>query len=174
MLELAARRAPTLGAGRLVCLDGPAGSGKTTLATTLRQQFPGATLVHTDELLQGWGGLPGLAATVERLLLPLAAGRTGSWTRWDWHADAWAETHRVPPGPMLVLEGTGSWSPAIADLVTALVWVEAPSEVRLRRGLARDGESMRDHWLQWRREEDELHGHLGTRERADVLVETSD
>ena len=32
VVDLALRRPPTLGDGRLVCIDGPAGSGKTTLA----------------------------------------------------------------------------------------------------------------------------------------------
>jgi uridine kinase len=172
VLDVAAHRSPTLGTGRLVCLDGPAGSGKTTLAAALAHQS-GAHVVHTDELLEGWGGLPGLAGAVGRLLRPLAEGRPGTWTRWDWHADAWAETHEVAPVPLLVVEGTGSWSPLVADLVTVLVWVEAPSDVRLTRGIERDGEAMRPEWERWRLEEDALHRRFGTRGRADVLVETS-
>ena len=173
VLARAEDRSPTLGSGRLVCLDGPAGSGKTTLAGALGRLAPGSVVVHTDELLQGWGGLPGLADSVECLLRPLAEGRPGSWRRWDWHADGWAETHQVAPGPLLVVEGTGSWAPAIRDLVTVLVWVEAPSAQRLERGLARDGEAMRPHWERWRVEEDDLHARLGTRSSADLRVDTS-
>ncbi len=170
--ELTARP-PTLGSGRLVCVDGPAGSGKTTLAGALGAVLPGAEVVHCDELLQGWGGLPGLAATVQRLLEPLADDEPGSWRRWDWLADDWAETHVVRPGGVLVLEGVGSWSPAIAPLVGRLVWVETDPAVRLRRGLARDGEQMRPQWEQWRLDEDALFARLGTRARADVLVDTA-
>jgi uridine kinase len=174
VLALADRRAATLGNGRLVVIDGPAGSGKTTLTAALAGLAPGSPVVHTDELLEGWAGLPGLAASVERLLRPLAAGRSGTWRRWDWHAGAWAESHEVAAGPpLLVVEGTGSWCPAVADLVTVLVWVEAPSTERLERGLARDGEAMRPHWERWRLEEDELHGRFGTRARADVVVDTA-
>ena len=163
---------PTLGPGRLVCIDGPAGSGKTTLAAGLADVVPGAQVVHCDELLQGWRGLPGLAATVADLLAPLASDRIGRWRRWDWHADGWAETHDVTPGGLLVVEGVGSWSPDIADLVGVLVWVEAGSELRLERGLARDGEQMRAHWEQWRRDEDELFATLGTRDHAHLVVTT--
>jgi uridine kinase len=173
VLELALDRTPTLGAGHLICVDGPAGSGKTTLAEAIGEQCPESDVVHTDELLEGWSGLPGLHRSVEDLLRPLAAGRAGSWTRWDWHADRWAETHVVEPGALVVLEGTGSWAPGIADLVTVLVWVEAPTGIRLERGLARDGEAMRPQWEQWRIDEDALHARLGTRHQADVLVETS-
>lgn len=163
---------PTLGTGRLVCVDGPAGSGKTTLADAIALAFPGTLVVHCDELLRGWAGLPGLADSVEALLRPLAAGGTGHWRRWDWLADGWAETHAVRPGGLLVLEGVGSWSPAIADLVGFLVWVEADSDVRLARGIERDGEAMRPHWERWRVEEDALFAAHGTRARADLVVVT--
>lgn len=163
---------PTLGTGRLVCVDGPAGSGKTTLATALADAVPGTRVVHCDELLQGWRGLPGLAATVHRLVAPLAAGEPGAWVRWDWYAGDWAETHTVDPGGLLVLEGVGSWSPTIAPLVGVLVWVEAESSLRLARGIERDGEQMRHHWEQWRLDEDVLFERLGTRRHADVVVTT--
>ena len=99
---------PTLGPGRLVCVDGPAGSGKTTLAGALVRAVPGSQLVQCDDLLHGWQGLPGLADSVAALLEPLARGEVGAWRRWDWHADDWAETHQVSPGGLLVLEGVGS------------------------------------------------------------------
>jgi uridine kinase len=163
---------PTLGAGRLVCVDGPAGSGKTTLAAALADVVPEAHVVHCDELLQGWRGLPGLAGTIETLLEPLARGEQGRWTRWDWLADDWAETHPVDPGGLLVLEGVGCWSPAVARLVGVLVWVEAESSLRLRRGIERDGEQMRPQWEQWRLDEDALFARLGTRSEADLVVVT--
>lgn len=163
---------PTLGPGRLVCVDGPAGSGKTTVAAALAEVVPGAQVVHCDELLEGWRGLPGLAATVEALLTPLASGEQSGWRRWDWHADGWAETRPVVPGGLLVLEGVGCWSAAIAPLVGVLVWVEAGSQLRLARGIERDGEQMRAHWEQWRRDEDALFARLRTRDHADLVVST--
>ena len=173
VLEHVRSRPPTLGTGRLVCIDGPAGSGKTTLATDVARLAPEAVVVHADELLQGWSGLPGLAASVEAMLRPLARGRTGHWRRWDWLASCWAETHAVEPGGLLVVEGVGSGAAAYADLIGCLVWVEAgDAEVRLQRGLDRDGEQMRPQWEQWMREEAALHAADRTRERADVVVTT--
>lgn len=172
VLDLVATRPPTLGPGRLVCVDGPAGSGKTTLAAAVAALAPEAVVVHTDELLEGWSGLPGLAASIEALLRPLAEGRRGRWRRWDWHASGWAETHEVEPGGLLVLEGAGSWAPAYAALVGCLAWVEADPHTRLDRGIARDGEQMRADLLQWRRDEDELHARLGTRDHADLVLTT--
>jgi hypothetical protein len=60
----------------------------------------------------------------------------------------------------------------LADAMTVLVWVEAGSGVRLDRGVARDGQAMRDHWIAWREAEEALFAREGTRERADVTVRT--
>lgn len=162
----------TLGEGRLLCVDGPAGAGKTTLSKVLETLEPTVVVVHCDDLLHGWSGLPGLAETVAGLLRPLSLGQPGRWRRWDWLADSWAETHTVEPGRLIVLEGVGSWSPAIAPWVGALIWVEAPVDLRLARGLDRDGQELRPQWIQWRRDENELFARLGTRARADVVLTT--
>jgi energy-coupling factor transporter ATP-binding protein EcfA2 len=172
LLALALTRPPTLGTGRLVCIDGPAGSGKTTLAAELAALAPEGTVIHTDDLLEGWAGLPGLAASVEALLAPLAEGRPGRWRRWDWHSSAWAETREVPPAGLLILDGVGSWSPAIAPRVTALAWVEAAYDVRMARGLARDGEAFAPHWDGWAADEAALFAATRARDRADLVLVT--
>ncbi len=171
VLAHALARPPTLGAGRLVCIDGLAGAGKTTLALALADAVP-AQVVHTDELLEGWGGLPGLGATIDTVVRPLAAGEPSAWTRWDWHGSDWAESHPLLPGGLLVLEGVGSAPAIVADLITTLVWIEAPREDRLRRGLARDGEPMRPHWERWLDDETALHARERTRDRADLVYGT--
>lgn len=163
---------PTLGDGRLVCIDGPAGSGKTTLAAALAGLVPDAQVVHSDELLEGWRGLPGLSATVTGLLTPLVAGEPGWWRRWDWYADDWAESREVRPGGVLVLEGVGCWSSAISHLVGVLVWLEADPQVRLARAVERDGDQLRAHWDQWRADESELFARTATKQHADLVVTT--
>ena len=131
MLELVDQRPPTLGRGRLLCVDGPAGSGKTTLADEIRA-ITGAPVVHMDNLYEGWDGLPRVGQQLERLLLPLSRNRPGSYRRWDWYADRWAEVVVIPPAPLLVLEGVGSGSRTTAALITVLAWVEVPADLRLR------------------------------------------
>jgi uridine kinase len=171
VLDLALARPATLGSGRLVCVDGPAGSGKSTLARAVVELAGDAQLVQTDDLLEGWSGLPGLAGTLEAFLRPLAAGEPSRWRRWDWHASAWAEHHTVSPGGLLVVEGVGSGARRIADLVTVLVWVEAPEALRLERGMARDGEAVRAYWEQWMLDEAAEHAEQLTRQRADLRVD---
>jgi uridine kinase len=178
VVELLLTRPPTLGDGRLVCIDGPAGSGKTTLARLVADGFDRLTqgdspssLLHTDDLIEGWSGLPGLDAQLERVLRPLADGRPGSCRRYDWVEGAFAETVIVEPCPLLVVEGVGSGAARFDDLRTLLIWVEAPYDERLRRGVERDGDAFAPHWEQWAHEEADLFAREHTRERADLHLD---
>nr|WP_246284039.1 4-amino-4-deoxy-L-arabinose transferase [Nocardioides perillae] len=159
----------------MVCVDGPAGSGKTTLAAALdtAARAVGLTtgVVHGDDLLAGWSGLPGLAGSLATALAPLAEGRPGAYRRRDWVADRWAEEVAVPVVDLLVVEGVGSGTPLLDGWRSVLVWVEAPRDLRLARGLARDGEAFAPHWEAWARDEEAVQSADRTRERADVLVD---
>lgn len=163
-------RTATLGAGRLICIDGPAGSGKTTLAAAVAA-LTDAPVVHLDDLYPGWAGLFAVDAMVLDLLTPLSEGRPGHYRRWDWYAGEYRETRQVDPTPLLVLEGVGAGNTAWGDLVTTLVWVEAPPAVRRARALDRDGEGLLEHWAAWTADEERLFREQGTRARADLVVE---
>ncbi len=170
VLGLVRSRPATLGAGRLICVDGPAGSGKTTLGRAI-SDLAQAPLIHMDDLYDGWGGLPRLADQLDSILAPLARGEAGSYRRYDWEAGRYDETVAVVPAPLLVLEGVGSGSRVTDGLATVLVWVEAPADLRVRRGLERDGEQVEHHWRQWTLDEAEHFDREGTAGRADLLVD---
>ena len=172
VIALAESDEPRLGSTRLVCIDGPAGSGKTTLATDILALAPGTTLVHVDELVAGWRGLPTVQQPIGALLAELARDRPGTWRRFDWPTDSYAEEHTVEPTGLLVLEGCGSGGRDWARWTHVLVWMEATDAVRLRRGLARDGEHMREQWLRWMDDEAAVFAREETRSRADVVVAT--
>lgn len=172
---LAAR--PRLGPVRLAAIDGPAGSGKTTLAAALAAALAAhgaiVAVLHLDDLYDGWTGLEGslwprLAAQV---LEPLRRGRAGRYQRYDWDVgrfDGWVD---VPVPEVLVLEGCGSARRAAAPFVVLTAWVQAPADVRLARGLARDGEAARAHWERWMRDEAAHFARERTADRADVRLD---
>jgi uridine kinase len=163
--------APRLGGVRLVCVDGPAGSGKTTLAGRLAEELD-APVLHLDDLYEGWSGLGGVWERLEaQVLQPLAAGRPARYQRYDWEREAFAEWREVPAPRVLVLEGCGSAPRALGGRAVLVAFVEAPADVRLRRGLERDGEAMRPHWERWMELEAAHFEAEGTRGRADVLVD---
>lgn len=172
VLDLLASAPPRLGTTRLVAIDGPAGSGKSTLALALADRLR-APVVRLDDLYPGWEGLFAVSDAVLDLLTPLASGRPGSYRRYDWEAGDHRESHQVDPAPVLVVEGVGAGNRAWADWISVLVWVEAGSAYeRLRRGLARDGDTYRPQWERWMRDEQRLFAAERTRERADLVVTT--
>ncbi|WP_275003700.1 uridine kinase family protein [Promicromonospora iranensis] len=157
---------------RLVCVDGPAGSGKTTLAAQLADALE-APVIHMDDLYEGWAGGPDAgAANLRRWVLdPLAEGEPVRYQRYDWYADDWAEWHDVPRSAHLVVEGCGAAARQVDALGALRIWVEADDAERLRRGLERDGEDARDHWLRWMTDEAGHYEREDTRERADVRLD---
>jgi len=165
-----AARAPRLGRTRLVVVDGPAGSGKTTFAGRLGAAL-GAQVLHLDDVYAGWTleGLTGrLTAGVYR---PLAQSQPGSVPRWDWAAGRFAGSVAVPVADALVVEGCGSAPRAVDGVAVLRVWVEAPLALRTARGTARDGEALRAEWLRWQQLEQVEFTAQGTRARADLLVD---
>jgi uridine kinase len=169
LAEVRARPA-TLGPNRLLCVDGPSGAGKTTLATRVARLEPDARVVHMDALYDGWDGLASVDEQLATLLTPLSQGRPGSYRRYDWYAGRYAGTVEVEPSSLLVLEGVGSWSPVYAALVTLLVWVDAPAAERLARTVARDGAEYEDRLRAWARAEQDHFARTGAQDRADLVV----
>lgn len=166
---------PRCGSVRVVCVDGPAGSGKTTLADAIAERLGHAPVVHLDDLYEGWVqplGAP-LSARIRAWLLdPWAVGLTGRHLRYDWWAARYVEWREVPVAPVVVLEGCGSAAAGIRERACVVAWVEADPEVRLHRGLARDGAALRDQWLAWRAAEEAHFAADGTRGAADLVVRT--
>jgi len=165
---------------RIVGIDGPAGSGKSTLAAAISEATD-AAVVGVDDFV-GWTDLdpdgrtwwPRLEAEV---LAPFLAGRDSAYRRRDWHGDPEGlgllpDPVPLPAAPLLVLEGVSVTRRAVAGRLEVRVWLEAPEAVRLERGLARDGEAERGHWLRWQALEREFFARDGTRERADVVLAT--
>lgn len=156
----------------VVLVDGRSGAGKSTLAARLVAAWPGpVTLVSLDDLFPGWDGLPEAVGLLDLWILqPLAVGADGQYRRYDWDAGEYAETVAVPATDWLVVEGVTAG--AHPKHLAALLWVEADRDVRMTRGLERDGEAYRPHWERWAIQEAEHFETDRTRERADAILRT--
>lgn len=141
----------------VVIIDGRSGAGKTTLARLIVERWPVAGPVQSvalDSIYPGWDGLDaGVERATELILRPHGRGNLGTWRRWDWEADAEAESHAVDPALGLIVEGCGILTPLTARIADVRVWVESDDVTRKHRALARDGDAFRPHWERWARQE---------------------
>jgi uridine kinase len=156
----------------VVAVDGRSGAGKTRLAEELRREL-GAPVVSLDDLYGGWDGLErGIDLLVTEVLEPLAAGRAVRVPRYDWAARRWAEPVPLTPPDVLIVEGAGAGARRPAAFENLLVWLDAPTPVRKKRALDRDGEIFAPHWDQWAAQEDAMLARERTPERADLVLQT--
>ena len=165
--------APRLGGTRLVLVDGPAGSGKTTFAGRLASALGGdAAVLHLDDLYADWTITGAVARLRAGVLRPLADGNPGAFHRYDWAARRFCpDPTVVPAAPVLLVEGCGS-SPRVLDPWAVLrVWVEAPADLRVARGLARDGDALEFQWRRWQRTQAAEFAREDTRARADLRID---
>jgi hypothetical protein len=163
---------PGLGRTRLVCVDGPACAGKSTLAERLVGVLGGCPVIHMDDLYEGWQGLPTVGDRLRSWVLdPMLAGCTGRFRRYDWTAGAYAEWHDVPAAPALVVEGVGSAGRQVDGVATLVIWVEADSATRFARGQVRDGGAFGPYWDAWADAERRHFAAEDTRTRADLVVD---
>ena len=125
-----------------------------------------------DDVYDGWSGLrPDLEPRLlSQVFEPLASGRPAWWQRYDWYAQRFAESAELDRIAVLVVEGCGSGALAYAPYRTLLVWVEADLEIRLRRGVERDGPAVLPRWLEWMDLETAHFALNATRDAADVIV----
>jgi uridine kinase len=165
-------------ATHLIGIDGPGGAGKSTLARALAAEL-GAVVVAGDDFHRTGGSrAAGGSAGDEydwrkleaQVLAPAAAGRSIRYQRYDWGRDALAEWRTVAAGTPLVVEGVYVLRTELRDYFTYTVWVDTRRDVRLRRGLERDGRQARSDWLKWMEREDEYMRSHRPRDTADRVV----
>lgn len=125
----------------LVGIGGRGGSGKSTLA----RRFVNAQVVGTDEF---WDGSEFDLSRLKREVVdPLVRGEEARFHGFDWAARRRFDHERVVrPEGTIVIEGVCALHHMFRDAYDLRIWVEAPRELRLARGLERDGEGARRTW----------------------------
>ena len=163
--------APRCGSVRVVAVDGPGGAGKSLFAARLARALGDAAVIHTDDFASWENPHNWWPRLEEQVLGPLERGEAVRYQRYDWNRHELGEWHDVPVSDVVIVEGVSSSRSDVKDRLTMAIWIESPREVRLARGLERDGEAMRLAWDKWMAEEDAFFERDGTRERADVIVD---
>jgi uridine kinase len=165
---------------RLIGVDGPSGSGKSTLAHRLLNELTSthkmaATLIQTDDFVS-WSKTNWWPRFESEVIEPLLQGRDAHYQIRDWQGDEFGTSFgpwkTSPAADTIVMEGITCTRRAASERLSFAIWVEAPYELRLRRGLERDGEDHRQLWIDTMREQDAFFAADDTRARADIRIST--
>jgi uridine kinase len=156
---------------RLVGIDGCAGAGKTTFATRLAAAAGHAPTVHTDDFATHDVFMDWWPRLLDEVIEPLLNGQPATYTAYDWVRRAAGATVTIEPRPLVIIEGVGACRRAWRDRLATSIWIDAPRDVRLRRGLARDGEELEDFWREWMAAEDAYVAAENPAGSVDVLVD---
>lgn len=173
-LSFIARAQPRCGDTVVIAVDGPSGAGKTDFSRALAERLPGAYILRMDDMYPGWDGLEQAVSDLhEQILAPIARGERAEYRSWDWEHERYADWHSLPVTKLLLVDGVGSGARPNADLESVLIWLEADPDVRFGRGIERDGEAYRPHWQRWAAQEQALYAADATRQRADLILDTT-
>lgn len=168
----------------LIGIDGCGGSGKSTFAHKLKEALSNATIVRKDDFYLPSSSIVNVHPSkkpigadfdwqrlLNQVLEPIKDQKNGHYQRYDWETDKLAEWHAVPVDSIVIIEGVYSIRQELDDKYDFKVWVDCPREIRLSRGLERDGEGARGIWENnWMISEDiyvETHKPFN---RADLVV----
>lgn len=152
----------------IVAIDGLGGAGKSTLAERLARELD-APIVHTDDFASWENPIEWWPDLIEKVLRPIAAGRPARFRPTSWGGPTRPQI-AIRPGNFVVLEGVSASREAFRPFLAFSIWVETPQDVRLRRGLDRDGEQARADWARWMAEEDAYVEREQPSARADVVL----
>lgn len=138
---------------KIVAVDGCGGAGKSTYADALCTAWPGSTVIHTDDFASWDCPLDWWPRLVSEVLVPLSRGNSARFQKFDWVARQLSEWQTVATS-RLILEGVSSSRREFRPFLAYSIWIDTPRELRLRRGLDRDGEAMLLQWEEWMAAED--------------------
>jgi cytidylate kinase len=156
---------------RLVGIDGCAGAGKTTFATRLAAAAGQAPIVHTDDFATHADFMQWWPLLLNDVVEPLLAGQAATYLPYDWVARAPGPAVTIEPAPLVVIEGVGACRRAWRQQLAMSIWIEAPRDERLRRGLGRDGEELAGFWREWMAAEDGYVAAEDPATGADLVVD---
>ena len=153
---------------RIVAVDGPGGAGKSSLASQLARELD-APIIHTDDFASWENPVDWWPELIARALEPLVAGKPACYRPTSWGREERAVV-RIEPAPFVVLEGVTASRQSFRRYLAYSIWIETPRDLRLERGLERDGPHARALWEQWMEDEDRYIERERPAEHADRVL----
>lgn len=161
----------------IIAIDGPAGAGKTTLASTISLALSpqmSTTVIHMDELYPGWKGALGqeLTETLTWLTSCHKAKKPLLYSSFNWETAEFADPKSHPSTHLLILEGVASAQIAIEESLATSIWLDLDPLIGYERVIKRDGEKISREMTQWLVIQEQHFAADRTKERCEFLLST--
>ena len=161
---------------RIIAIDGPAGSGKTTLAKRICDTITinKIEIVHMDDLYDGWENAltENLTRTLlHQIVVPVSQGKGFGYRKYDWLQKRFGEIQRFDAPELLILEGVGSGQKVNRRYIDQLIWIDIDDETGLQRVLQRDGDYRETEMRIWQLKQSEHFRMDNTRDCATIRID---
>ena len=168
----------------VLALDGRCGSGKTTMATALAEQFPDSIVLHTDDFylppadrVPGWEQIPcanmDLARLRDEALRPAYEGQPVQYRAYSCREGAYLPARELAAQPLVILEGSYSHHPLLTGHETLRVFVTCSKPEQTRRLQAREGARCADFAARWIPLEEAYFAQYNVEVKADFAIDTT-
>ncbi|MFK5882728.1 MAG: (d)CMP kinase [Candidatus Izemoplasma sp.] len=167
---------------KIVAIDGFGGSGKSTLAKIIKGNLNNIEIIHTDdfyktkELRQSSKGdfnceNYDYERLIKQVIEPFINNEKITFEKYDWTNDTVNGKYSISNDCILVIEGVQSLRKELINYYDYKIWVETPYDLRLNRGMNRDGEQFRELWVkEWMPSELEYKNDHLPHLNADIIL----
>jgi uridine kinase len=162
------------GQTKIIVIDGPAGSGKTTLAKSLSRLFENCPIIHMDEIYEGWKNALSHKTSndlTDWIIYPLLESKTIKFIKYDWNLEKRIEQVVINFPKVLIIEGVGSSSFEISQHACLKLWIEVNKETGINRVLTRDGLHIQEQMKTWQSQESKFFIENNSKENSDIWID---
>ena len=162
------------GQTKIVVIDGPAGSGKTTLAKSLSVLLKNCPIIHMDEIYEGWENALSPKTSqdlVEWIINPLLEDKSIEYIKYDWHLEQRIEKVVINNPQVMIIEGVGASVSEISKHACLKLWIEVNEETGINRVLTRDGLQIQEQMKKWQSQESKFFIENNSKENSDIWID---
>ncbi len=162
------------GNSKIISIDGPAGSGKTTLSKSLQNKFLNCFVIHMDEIYEGWeNALSGeLFQNLENWIIkPIKENSPIIYYKYDWVSASRQQKVEINDYKFIIIEGVGSSNLRTRTYSCLKIWIEANPAITLNRVLNRDGQHILEEMKTWQEKEKSYFAQHEVKNHSDIWVD---
>jgi uridine kinase len=133
----------------IIAVDGPGGSGKSFFVDHIDDY----DVVHFDDFYLPVSDPEIIGSNFDwqrlqtEVLLPYKRNKKCNYQIYNWITNSLDSRKKITGKKYLFIEDVTSGRLELRDYLNFIIFVDAPGEITLKRGIERDGEKIRDQWL---------------------------